>query len=300
MKEFIVGIVLAVAGAVASYFIFRPSPVAFATCRPLDGSAPLAISCVNASNYAGHVIWDLGDASVDKIKDQNAVNHTYTIAGTYTVSLRAYGAGEDEWRQEIRVAAARRLPTQTVVSVVAALAANRVVETRSVPIDQTKDDHPVTFGPHSRTYTETFAAAPGFRITDTRFQEASASRAGDIRAVVASDHGSVTFSFQLTSGPAVDRYRGWLHGTLVLTEERAEPASEVALVRDLHVEDAGTYALSTSVPIERIESVRVLGPQGRILAQGRPTDTLIAVPEQLSFSLTTDAGQAFLTVEPVE
>lgn len=216
------------------------------------------------------------------------------------MSLRAYGAGEDEWRQEIRVQAARRLLAETVVSVVAALSANRVVETRSVPVDQTKDDHPVTFGPHSRTYTETYPVAPGFRIIDARFQETSASRAGDIRAVIAADGGSVTFSFQLTSGPAVDRYRGWLHGTLVLTEERTEPASEVALARDLRIVDAGTYALSTSVPIDRIESVRVVDRHGRVLAQGRPTDALIAVPEQLSFSLAVDAGQAFLTVEPVQ
>lgn len=76
MKDLIVGLVLAIAGAVAGYFIFRPSPVAFATCRPLDGSAPLAISCVNASNYSGHVIWDFGESSTDKIKDQDTVTHT--------------------------------------------------------------------------------------------------------------------------------------------------------------------------------------------------------------------------------
>jgi hypothetical protein len=47
LGKLIVGIILLFVGAGVSYYIFRPSPLAFARCEPLRGDAPLRVSCDN-------------------------------------------------------------------------------------------------------------------------------------------------------------------------------------------------------------------------------------------------------------
>lgn len=82
----------------------------------------------------------------------------------------------------------------------------------------TKDDHPVFFGSHSRVYSATFSAEPGYTIESCAWTAMSATRASDIRCDIVEDGVMANFSVQLTSGPAVDRWRGWWTGTISLEQ----------------------------------------------------------------------------------
>lgn len=92
--------------------------------------------------------------------------------------------------------------------------------TRTYRVDETKDDHPVTFASHSRKYEKRFQADPGYEITDVKWHPKSAAHESDVHHNIAADRRSVVFSFRLTSGPDVDKWRGWIHGDLHLLQRR--------------------------------------------------------------------------------
>jgi hypothetical protein len=167
-----------------------------------------------------------------------------------------------------------------------------------VQVSKTKDNHPSTFSDHSQTYTDTFSADPGFKIVDANFQSSSAARAGDITQRISADGSEIQFSYRLTSGPAVDRYRGWLRGDLVLKQEQIEPAHNVTLGSDINIMKYGTYALEASVTLDSMENVSILGENGQTLAFGAPNGALVSQQSDLVFSFQQSGGQLFLKVEP--
>ncbi len=200
------------------------------------------------------LFWDFGEQGIPQIKDKDVVEHKYTNAGLYTITLIAHGKGTaGKWTQTISVSAPESVSNPFEVTVVAWAKENRVVQTKSIPISMTKDNHPSTFSDHSQTYSETFKADPGFKIIETIFQQSSAARAGDITNRIFPDGSQIQFSYKLTSGPAVDRYRGWLRGNLILKQKQMEPAHDVTLGAEIKISKYGTYALSKSVTIDSIK-----------------------------------------------
>jgi len=93
---------------------------------------------------------------------------------------------------------------------------------RNFAVSETKDDHPVVLDSHSRNYEKTFQAEEGLIITKCSFTELSANHASDIICNILPGSHAAQLSFRLTSGPSIDRWRGWLAGTVVLTEEPAQ------------------------------------------------------------------------------
>lgn len=87
---------------------------------------------------------------------------------------------------------------------------------RSYSIDETNASHRGAT-PHTQQYTYTKQADPGMLIEDARFIKTSDARVSDLNVSVAPDRKSVEVRFKLTAGPVFDRWRGWLHGQLVLT-----------------------------------------------------------------------------------
>lgn len=85
-------------------------------------------------------------------------------------------------------------------------------------ISETLDAHDSVLGTTTRQYVRRFEAKPGFRIVEAKFNERSATRVSGF--VVESTGQTATVRFSLTSGPAVDRYRGWIDGELTLVQER--------------------------------------------------------------------------------
>jgi V8-like Glu-specific endopeptidase len=85
-------------------------------------------------------------------------------------------------------------------------------------ISTTKDDHPVVFAPHPRDYRAAFQARPGFRIKAARVEPLSANHASTAVAEITDDGKVVVVRYSLTSGPSVDRWRGWLEAIVVTTQ----------------------------------------------------------------------------------
>ena len=67
-----------------------PPPVASFTGAPTNGAAPLAVTFANSSTGATSYNWSFGDGSSNTVANPG---HTYTNAGTYSVTLTAVGAG---------------------------------------------------------------------------------------------------------------------------------------------------------------------------------------------------------------
>lgn len=87
-------------------------------------------------------------------------------------------------------------------------------------VDETNDRHESLTGTTTKSFAVTHRAPADYVITDAQLERESATRVSNLRITVAPDGKSVTVSFDLTSGPQIDRYRGWLHGTLVVTMEQ--------------------------------------------------------------------------------
>jgi hypothetical protein len=87
---------------------------------------------------------------------------------------------------------------------------------RSYQIDETYGDHPGLV-PTTREYTIKKDADPNMVIVDARMVRQSDTQVSDLSINISPDRRSVEMRFKLTSGPAFDRWRGWLHGQLILT-----------------------------------------------------------------------------------
>ncbi|UFZ06356.1 serine protease [Bradyrhizobium ontarionense] len=97
---------------------------------------------------------------------------------------------------------------------------------RPYAVDETFDEH--REGKSSKTYSIDFQADPGSKITAARLAEASAAAVFDKVLNIQGDRSKVTFKFRLESGPFYDRWRGWWHGQVVLTQQRDTPQASTA------------------------------------------------------------------------
>jgi S1-C subfamily serine protease len=88
---------------------------------------------------------------------------------------------------------------------------------RSYQIDETNDEHNASKS--SKTYTRTFQADPNATIISARYSETSQNGSGDKVLNIGADRKSVEFRFRLESGPFYDRWRGWWHGQVILTQQ---------------------------------------------------------------------------------
>jgi len=92
--------------------------------------------------------------------------------------------------------------------------------TLSYAVDDGKEDHP-SYLPHEADYERSFLAQDGYRIVSAAFSSASANNVTKgPHVVVAPDGSAVSLKFTLRSGPFFDRWRGWLAGGVVTTQER--------------------------------------------------------------------------------
>jgi PKD repeat protein len=67
-----------------------PPPTVSFTGSPTNGAVPLTVNFANASSGATNYSWNFGDGNASATLNPA---HTYTNAGTYTVTLTAVGAG---------------------------------------------------------------------------------------------------------------------------------------------------------------------------------------------------------------
>ncbi|MGK0286536.1 MAG: gliding motility-associated-like protein, partial [Salibacteraceae bacterium] len=73
--------------------VINPTDVfAFFNVNPISGCVGEEICLTNLSTLGANVLWDLGDGNTNT---QNDICHTYSSAGTYTITLKAFGCGFD-------------------------------------------------------------------------------------------------------------------------------------------------------------------------------------------------------------
>jgi hypothetical protein len=85
-----------------------------------------------------------------------------------------------------------------------------------------KDDHPYLFNRSNQDYTKKFIAAPGYRIASFNFQVVSDNNYTPGKIEIVDDGKAIVATFRLRSGAAVNRYRGWVKGTLRTQQERVQ------------------------------------------------------------------------------
>jgi hypothetical protein len=91
---------------------------------------------------------------------------------------------------------------------------------KSYLVSRMKDDHGSVFGPSSKTYSLTFDAEPGYRIVQYKFRKMNA-KAFELKGIdLTDDGGSIRITFSLKSGPVINRWNGWIKGSLQTEQER--------------------------------------------------------------------------------
>lgn len=91
---------------------------------------------------------------------------------------------------------------------------------RAETLEIVKDDHPVVVAPHKRRYEKIYEADAGFEIVGADATVMSANHASPIQVAV--ENGKAIVSVELTSGPAYDRWRGWLVATVALKQRATD------------------------------------------------------------------------------
>lgn len=243
-------------------------PIPIGDCGPRTLYVGDELRCEEKSQYVDEVTWNFGSKAVVRRKssDENRIA-TYRVleAGKYDVVLTALRRGrENKTQAGIQVVVLRKqdLPTPIVVNITAKTRSSSTTEERVFQVSRTKDDHPVVFGPHSRSYSDVFEAEGGTRFIDTAFVIQSASRASDIVTRLLEEGRRVQVSYRLTSGPQTDRYRGWLAGKIRARQQRDTPSREFVIARDLTLDRIGRYALPRSLGGEIDEVIFVGSEEG--------------------------------------
>jgi hypothetical protein len=91
---------------------------------------------------------------------------------------------------------------------------------RVYSFSETKDDHPIALATSSSNFSKEYPAEPGYRITGCSWHTESANHADNPVCNVIEGGAKATFTVRLTSGPTVDRWRGWWGGTVSLSQSR--------------------------------------------------------------------------------
>lgn len=89
---------------------------------------------------------------------------------------------------------------------------------RTFTIAETKGDRPDDTAGVGQ-YSRQFSADPSYRITDCHWDVMTANNSSGEACRIAESGATATFTFQLSSGAPSDQNRGWLGGTLTLTQK---------------------------------------------------------------------------------
>lgn len=296
--EILAVLLTAVLTLLAGWFLFRPPPIPLIKCESIEGHAPFVLKCISESRYASNIEWNFGDGTSDT--DIESISHEYSEAGTYILKLKAWGAGSDETVKEIKVTDPTALDNPLTLNIKVVTTESRVITLTEEPVQYTKDDHPVVFASHSRQYIHRFNAPSGQKVIDVSFKSLSATRASVEKPVIRENGGSVEIRFRLTSGPQIDRYRGWLKGVMIIKLERVEPAEEFLAARNLMINNYGVYQVPTSFDIGSIRSIEISESNtNKVIASGKFDEIFFPSEKEYSLQLISSDGTTALHVNKV-
>ena len=90
---------------------------------------------------------------------------------------------------------------------------------RSFRINETNSDHK-SFETNTKQYSKVFDADVGYTISSYEWKPTSATRESDLTFNLVGGGSQIRVDFKLKCGPKTDKYRGWLRGNLVTTQQR--------------------------------------------------------------------------------
>jgi hypothetical protein len=157
--------------------------------------------------------------------------------GVYLLSITVMQRGHhgmDRARMLIRILPATVAPPEVAISrnerlsVTLRVAATRTEQQREVDLSASFAEHGLM--PQSRRFERTvYRLAPDETFLGSTFRVRSASNASAVEIRHVPESRSVTARFTLRSGSVIDRWRGWVSGTVVLRVEQHRAARDVAL-----------------------------------------------------------------------
>lgn len=89
----------------------------------------------------------------------------------------------------------------------------------SYSVDETNDKHQGLTANKASYTTGIINSTPGYKIIDYKLDKLSVTKLSDEKIELSNEGRAIQFSYKLESGPIYDRYRGWLKGRLILTEQ---------------------------------------------------------------------------------
>ena len=283
-------------------FITPLEPLAYFTCDEVEDDAPLLVRCHDESENASGVRWDFGDGrGGDPVSVAGATTeHVYEAGGPYTIRLTAVGAGHDFYEREIWVHGPRRpgfTPFRVSLRAHTAEAVERTV--KEIAVDEIKDDHR-RWRRSVEIRALEFAADDGFVIVDYEFDETAVNHFADRGYALADDGSKLVWNVELSCGPQLDSWRGWVRGTMTLIQERRIESQAVWLAEGLELSSEGVVRLASALLLDTVREIEVVDEAGAVLASARPGQRLEIDSRGLGLDLEQHEGSLALKVERLE
>jgi hypothetical protein len=155
------------------------------------------------------------------------------------------------------VAQATEPPVATRLKLALLLPGQVVTQTHKIPVSESLSEHGLL--PATRDYSwVVYKLGPGETYVSSRFQANSASNASNTKVSYQAKSRSVAISFTLRSGPFVDRWRGWISGSVAVQVRRQDAAQTVNLPdEDLRVPGKLTLTLPDGLAPERLDDAKI-------------------------------------------
>ncbi len=199
-------------------------PVAGSRSGPLDTTLP----CQSPEDFADQDPASLRLSACQRMTTGRPGLHLLSV----TVMLRGQTAA-DRARMVIRVVAPPQPAPATElhrepIAMALRLPAMTTEETRDADLTASFGEHGLL--PQSRGFEQVvYRLASGETFVGAVFRARSAANASAVRLAYVPESGAVTARFTLRSGSLVDRWRGWVSGTAVVTVRLQQPARDIAL-----------------------------------------------------------------------
>ena len=200
-------------------------PVSGSRSGPLDMTLP----CQSPASFAGQDPASLRLSACQRMRVERPGHYLLGV----TVMLRGQHSA-DRARILIRVvpppapAAEAGTPRRERIAVRLRLPAMQAEETREANLSASFGEHGLL--PQSRDFERiVYRLAAGETYLGASFRARSAANASAVRLTYDPAARAVKASFTLRSGPVVDRWRGWVTGTVVVQVRIAQPAREIDL-----------------------------------------------------------------------
>jgi hypothetical protein len=267
-------------------------PVTGMRSGPLDPTLP----CQSADDFANQDPAHLRLSTCLRMRAEQP--------GLYLLSATVMLRGQhslDRARMVIRV-----VPAPAAAAPSTAPRNQRLIAALRLPAMEAEQTHEVdlsaSFGEHgllpqSRAFERVVhRLAPGEEFVSAAFHARSAANASAVQLVYVPQSRVVRANFTLRSGPVVDRWRGWVSGTVAVRVRRQEPAREVELPQaDLAVPGQARLALPQGI---NATSARILlrRPETSVLVEMAPGDT--ASLDDARVTARIEDGALLLQAEP--